>query len=58
MLAILPISFVNCKPNFFLKKGYRIMESSDKYHLMIVGDIHGHYTEYLEAMGWQTIHSN
>ena len=26
------------------------MESSDKYHLMIVGDIHGHYTEYLEAI--------
>jgi len=26
------------------------MKSSDKYHLMIVGDVHGHYEEYLETI--------
>lgn len=26
------------------------MKNSDKYHLMIVGDVHGHYAEYLETI--------
>lgn len=26
------------------------MKNSEKYHLMIVGDVHGHYVEYLETI--------